>query len=148
MNDYEWYSNYKYPTMCIMLLYLTSVGSSICAPRVRRVLTIFSLPLRLATNRGDCLPCRVRTVECHMSSKNDEAIHMIAWDVTMHCMLTLQCCTLLISAPLFSNSSTNPVWPCWHARYSAVLPCCIRETSRVRQIQHPLPLHVQMHKDG
>ena len=30
--------------------------------------------------------------------------------------------------------------------YSAVTPLCKRDTYRVRQIQQPLPLHVQMHK--
>ena len=127
-----------------MLLYsalLTSVGWSTAAWWWTSSWTISILPRWQAAYSGDWTPCRERTVECHMTSKNDEAIHMLALDVLLHCMhlYITQCCTLLMSPPWERSSSTSWRWLNWAAKYIAVNPSCIRDISRVRQIQQTPP---------
>ena len=69
---------------------LTSHGWFTSAPWSRRSCAIFRLPPSLAPYRPVSVPCRMKTVECHMTSKNDEAIHMLALDAcaaTLHSLV-------------------------------------------------------------
>ena len=119
------------------------VGKFTSAPRWMRRLTISTLPCREATYRGACWPCRVRTVECHMTSRNDEAIHMVAWDVLLHACLYYSAVPYW---PLLHEPVEDP--PTHHVRIGrqsreVCTLAGIKDINSTRSIHQTLPLHGQ-----
>ena len=55
--DYNNFANIQEHYTTMLYKTLTLVGWSIWAPRLRRIFTTLSLPLRLAAYNGDCVPC-------------------------------------------------------------------------------------------